>query len=63
MRGEHEKLAELILYISDRQETDELYGSVRLAKTLFYSDFLYYLTTGKSITNERYIRRRRAISL
>jgi hypothetical protein len=57
MTENHEKLAELILYIADRHETDELFGSVRLAKTLFYADFLYYLKHGQSITNERYIRR------
>ncbi|MBD0319096.1 MAG: SocA family protein [Gemmatimonadetes bacterium] len=55
-RKHHTKLAELILYISDRHETDELFGSVRLAKTLFYADFLYYAKHGRSITEERYIR-------
>jgi hypothetical protein len=57
MKQRHRKLAELMLYISDRHETDELYGSVRLAKTLFYADFLYYVKTGRSITGERYVRR------
>ena len=55
--GEHDKLAELILYISDRHETDEYYGSVRLAKTLFYADFLFSANTGQSITGKRYVRR------
>jgi hypothetical protein len=53
----HQKLKELILYVSDRHETDESYGSVRLAKTLFYADFLFYAKHGRSITEERYIRR------
>ena len=57
MPTSHRKLAELMLYISDRHETDELFGSVRLAKTLFYADFLYYAKTGQSITGERYIRK------
>jgi hypothetical protein len=57
MSAGHEKLAELILYISDRQERDEFFGSVRLAKTLFYADFLYYVKTGRSITGEKYVRR------
>jgi uncharacterized phage-associated protein len=56
MSGSHAKLAELILYISDRHEMDETFGSVRLAKTLFYADFLYYLKAGRPITGERYIR-------
>jgi hypothetical protein len=57
MARNHDKLAELVLYIADRHETDELFGSVRLAKTLFYADFLYYAKHGRSITGERYIRK------
>jgi hypothetical protein len=57
MDEQHRKLTELILYISDRHETDESYGSTRLAKTLFYADFLFYAKRGRSITGERYIRR------
>ncbi|HEX6367703.1 MAG TPA: type II toxin-antitoxin system antitoxin SocA domain-containing protein [Longimicrobium sp.] len=57
MDKKHRKLAELILYISDRHETDEWYGSTRLAKTLFYADFLFYAKHGRSITQERYVRK------
>src|SRR5687767_8161280 len=57
MENQHRKLAELILYISDRHETDETYGSTRLAKTLFYADFLFYAKYRRSITGERYVRR------
>jgi hypothetical protein len=57
MEKQHRKLAELILYISDRHEMDESYGSTRLAKTLFYADFLFYAKHRRSITGERYIRR------
>ncbi len=56
MGSTHDKLAELILYIADRHETDELFGSVRLAKTLFYADFLFYAKHGRSITDARYVR-------
>ena len=56
MEGNHDKLAELILYVSDRHETDGSFGSVRLAKTLFYADFLFYAQTGRSITGETYVR-------
>lgn len=59
MRQKHTKLKELILYVSDRHEMDDSYGSVRLAKTLFYADFLFYAKHGRSITDERYIRRSR----
>ena len=57
MEGNHDKLAELILYVSDRHETDGSFGSVRLAKTLFYADFLFYAQTGRSITGETYVRK------
>jgi hypothetical protein len=57
MDKNHEKLRQLILYISDRCETDENYGSTRLAKTLFYADFLFYAKHGRSITQERYVRK------
>lgn len=57
MEGNHDKLAELILYVSDRHATDENYGSVRLAETLFYADFLYLAQTGRSITGETYVRK------
>jgi hypothetical protein len=57
MSKDHEKLRELILYISDRCETDETYGSTRLAKTLFYADFLFFAKHGRSITEERYVRK------
>lgn len=30
---------------------------MRLAKTLFYADFLYYAKTGRSITGEAYVRK------
>ena len=57
MEKKHRKLAELILYVSDRHETDDTYGSTRLAKTLFYADFLFYAKHGRTITGERYIRK------
>jgi hypothetical protein len=57
MSKNHEKLRQLILYISDRCETDESYGSTRLAKTLFYADFLFYARHGRSITGEQYVRK------
>lgn len=57
MKVNHDKFAELILYISDRHDADEHYGSVRLAKTLFYADFLFYRQTGRSITGATYVRK------
>lgn len=56
MGSTQDKLAELIPYIADRHETDELFGSVRLAKTLFYADFLFYAKHGRSIADARCVR-------
>ena len=38
-----EKLRELIVYISDRCETDETFGAVKLNKILFLADFNAHL--------------------
>jgi hypothetical protein len=56
MNVNSDKLAELILYVSDRHAADETFGSVRLAKTLFYTDFLFYARMGRPITGETYVR-------
>lgn len=50
------KLAELILYIADRSETDRHFGAIKLNKILFYADFLFYQKTGRSITGQEYQR-------
>lgn len=57
MEGKHDKLAELILYVSARQESDGKDGWVGQARALFYADFLFYAQTGRSITGEVYVRR------
>ncbi len=51
-----EKMKELILYISWKSMSDENFGSIKLNKLLFYSDFLAYLNLGKSITGMEYMR-------
>jgi hypothetical protein len=51
-----DKLAELMLYIAKCSEEDSNFGSTRLYKALYYSDFLFYKKTGKSITNASYMR-------
>jgi hypothetical protein len=50
------RLAELILYISDKCERDEYFGAVKLNKILFFADFLYYQRRGRSITGQEYQR-------
>lgn len=48
------KLRELILYISRKCENDGNYGAVKLAKILFYSDFVSYAEYGEPITGVEY---------
>jgi hypothetical protein len=50
------KLQELILYIARRSEDDRHFGANKLNKLLFYSDFLAYAKTGRSITGATYER-------
>jgi hypothetical protein len=51
-----QKLAELILYISKLSEGDETFGSTKLNKLLFYSDYTAYLKLGTPITSVAYLR-------
>lgn len=51
-----EKMAELILYVSDRCQLDPAYGATKLNKILFYADFQHYAKHGKSITGQEYMR-------
>lgn len=50
------KMAELILYISDRCQLDPAYGATKLNKILFYADFSYYMKHGESITDQEYMK-------
>jgi uncharacterized phage-associated protein len=49
-----EKLRELILYIAAKSEGDPSFGRTKLAKILFFSDFLAYAQSGLSITGASY---------
>lgn len=49
-----EKLTELILLISELSEGDEYFGSTKLNKLLFFSDFVSYQRTGQSISGYAY---------
>lgn len=51
-----QKMAELILYISDKSQFDKPYGAIKLNKILFYADFLHYAKHGKSITGQDYMK-------
>ncbi len=47
-------MKELILYIAVASEGNEAFGSIKLNKLLFFSDFLFYSMTEKAITGEEY---------
>lgn len=49
-----EKLKNLILYLSQKSQQDEKFGSTKLNKLLFYSDFEFYRRHLKSITGSEY---------
>jgi hypothetical protein len=48
------KLAELILYISQKCANDPTFGAVKLNKILCFSDFLFYAYNDRGITNVEY---------
>src|SRR5947209_18565699 len=48
--GDEQKLAELILYISQKCATDPKFGAIKLNKILYLSDFLAYGNWGEPIT-------------
>lgn len=54
MSPNDKKLGELMLYIAEFCETDPTFGSVKLNKLLFYSDFLAFRRLGRSITGHTY---------
>ena len=55
MINNHEKkFEEAILYIAKKSEMDEKYGSVKLNKLLFCSDFIAFAQFGQPITNQEY---------
>lgn len=51
-----EKLRELMLHIAKRVEDCPRFGSIKMNKVLFYSDFLWYARHGKSITGVTYLK-------
>jgi len=50
------KFTELILYIAAKGEAEPGFGTTRLYKVLFYSEWHHYVTTGKTITGRDYIK-------
>src|SRR5713101_2465496 len=52
--GDEEKLAELILYISQKCATDPKFGAIKLNKILYLSEFLSFGNWGEPITGVEY---------
>jgi hypothetical protein len=52
--GDEDKVAELILYISQKCATDPKFGATKLNKLLFLSDFLSFGNWGEPITGVEY---------
>ncbi len=53
-QASRESLRELILYIAHKCQSHQKFGAVKLAKILFYSDFISFAKYGKSITGTQY---------
>jgi len=49
-----EKLAELILYISQKCANDPCFGAIKLNKVLYFSDFFAYANWGQPISGAEY---------
>ncbi len=56
MAASKSKLKELVLFICKLSKDDPNFGSTKLNKLLFFSDFWRYWLHGKSITGEEYQR-------
>jgi len=52
--GDEEKLAELILYVSQKCATDPKFGAIKLNKILYLADFLSFGNWGEPITGVDY---------
>lgn len=49
-----ERLREMMLFISDRCESDPTFGAIKLNKILFFSDFFSFAERSKAITGVPY---------
>ncbi|MDE2987722.1 MAG: DUF4065 domain-containing protein [Chloroflexota bacterium] len=54
-----EKLGELMLYIAQESEDDPRFGTTKLCKILYYSDFEAYRELGQPITGASYFKMER----
>lgn len=54
--GWEAKLRSAVAYITLKSEGDEAFGHTKLAKILFYADFLHFMRYGRPITGAPYYR-------
>lgn len=54
--GSDEKLAEMILHVSAKCQSDNNFGATKLNKLLFFADFLSYQQRGVPITGAAYMK-------
>jgi len=54
IRAEERKLAELVLYVSQKCANDPCFGATKLNKILYFSDFLAFGNWGAPITGGEY---------
>lgn len=51
---QRDKFKELVLYLSERSESDPNYGETKLNKLLYYADFIAYRELGVPVTGAKY---------
>jgi hypothetical protein len=51
---DEDRFRELVLYIANKTQDDPTFGRTKLAKVLFYSDFIAYAEDGRSLTGATY---------
>ena len=57
MNLDWDKLKALVHFICEKADDPSVLGSIKLNKVLWYSDVIYYMTTGRPITGETYVKR------
>jgi hypothetical protein len=54
---DREKFKALVHYVCEKATDPSVLGAVKLNKVLWYSDSIFYMVSGKSITGESYVKR------
>ena len=54
-QADYEKARQMVLYFCRKSKSDPKFGSVKLAKQMFYSDFLAYKQFGSAISRAVFV--------